>query len=319
MSALLQANALSQTFGGTTAVKHLNLSIREGRCVALLGPNGAGKTTTIRMLTGLLRPTGGSIHFQGEKAGEDIRRYIGYLPQTPSYYGWMSGEELLIYAGQLCGLSGRMAKTRAAELLQRVGLSDAARRRVGGYSGGMKQRLGIAQALVHSPKLLILDEPVSALDPIGRRDVLALMTELKEETTILFSTHVLHDAEAICDDVVIMAAGRVAIAGTVEELRAAYRQPIIELRFEEEDDRSIRWSHDVLAGSKMIAGGASVTMQDGALVIQGEDLDQLRRSVMQMIAEDDVKVSQIKAGYTSLEDLFMKAVGSGGSMDRLIP
>ncbi|MWC30686.1 ABC transporter ATP-binding protein [Paenibacillus sp. MMS18-CY102] len=319
MSVLLQATALSQTFGSTNAVKQVDLSIHEGRCIALLGPNGAGKTTTIRMLTGLLKPTHGTIEFHGVKAGEDMRKHIGYLPQAPSYYGWMSGEELLVYAGQLCGLSGRSAKAHAAELLQRVGLSDAARRRVGGYSGGMKQRLGIAQALMHRPRLLILDEPVSALDPIGRRDVLSLMAELKEETTILFSTHVLHDAETICDDVVIMEAGRVAIAGSVEGLRAEHRQSVIELRIEEEDERSVHWLNGVLAGSRTIAKDASVFMQEGALVIQGSNLDELRQAVIHIIAEEGIKVSQMKAGYSSLEDLFMKAVGAVGSLDRPIP
>ncbi|WP_127533898.1 ABC transporter ATP-binding protein [Paenibacillus kobensis] len=315
MNELLCVTGLKRTFGARAAVEGIDMSIKEGRCVALLGPNGAGKTTTIRMLTGLLPPTSGTIKFRGEGMEDDFRRHIGYLPQAPVYYGWMSGRELLVHAGRLCGLSAAAAEARAAEMLERVGLSDAARRRVGGYSGGMKQRLGIAQALVHRPRLVIMDEPVSALDPIGRREVLALMRELKEETTVLFSTHVLHDAESVCDDVIIMADGRVAAAGAVEELRSRYRQPIIELRVEE-DARSVAWADEMADGRRKLPHVDSAEHRDGSLRFAVDDLDAARIALMQELVREGVKAARLEAGFSTLEDLFLKVVEGRGNLAR---
>ena len=177
---LLKASDLVKRFGNTNAVKGINFHIEEGRCVSLLGPNGAGKTTTLKMLSGLLEPTSGSIDFKGEKA-KDLRQFIGYLPQYPAFYNWMSGKEFLVFAGQLAKLNVKEAEKRSEELLERVGLTNAKKRKIGGYSGGMKQRLGLAQALIHRPKLLILDEPVLALDPLGRREVLDMIQRLKRK------------------------------------------------------------------------------------------------------------------------------------------
>src|SRR5699024_6824411 len=159
--------------------------------VALLGPNGAGKTTTLRMLSGLLKPTTGTIHIANAKKGEDVRHDIGYLPQYPVFHPWMTGKEFLTYVGQLAYLTKKEAAEKADQLLQKVAIYEARNKRIGKYSGGMKQRLGIAQAMIHDPKVLLLDEPVSSLDPIGRREVLTLMEELKQQTTLLFSTHIL--------------------------------------------------------------------------------------------------------------------------------
>src|SRR5699024_10985732 len=183
------------------------------------------------MLAGLLKPTSGSIEFK-EKKAKDLREFIGYLPQSIAFFNWMSGKEFLVFAGQLAKLDRKEAEKRSEELLERVGLTAAKKRKIGGYSGGMKQRLGLAQALIHRPKLLILDEPVSALDPHGRREVLEMMREIKEETTILFSTHVLHDAEEISDDILIMHEGEIAISGSLENVMEAYQQPTLQIEFE---------------------------------------------------------------------------------------
>ena len=191
---LLDVQGLTQIFGATKAVNDISFTIDEGRCAAILGPNGAGKTTTIRMLAGLLSPTSGRIHFQSLPRGADRRQLIGYLPQVPAF--WLDDRAGI---SDSCWQAMRLkregsCRSRSTEWLERVGIAEAAKRRIAGYSGGMKQRLGLAQALIHRPKLLILDEPVSALDPIGRREVMGLLRDLKQETTILFSTHVLHDA-----------------------------------------------------------------------------------------------------------------------------
>lgn len=312
MTKLLQVNGLVKTFGATEAVKGIHFSMEEGHCTALLGPNGAGKTTTIRMLTGLLKPTAGTISFQGLRDNEDQKTILGYLPQSPAFYNWMSGMEYVVYAGKLCGLSSDAAKRRAKELMERVGLGDAAKRRIGGYSGGMKQRLGLAQALVHRPRLLVMDEPVSALDPIGRREVLKLLQELKKETTVLFSTHVLHDAEELCDDVVIIRGGEVALQGSLSQIRSDHRQPLIELRLEDQP-RAVEWARSFLEKSRHDEGIKSwigeAEMRNGVMRLSVTDVDAARQRLMDELAKERVSFSRLEIGYSSLEDLFMKVVG----------
>ncbi|MHA6480500.1 ABC transporter ATP-binding protein [Paenibacillus sp. strain BS8-2] len=312
MSALLEVSGLSKSFGGVEAVKGIDFSISEGRCVALLGPNGAGKTTTIRMLAGLLKPTAGQILYLGAAGNIDARAAIGYLPQSPEFYRWMTGYEFVSYAGKLCGLSGADSKRRAGEWLERVGLKDAMKRRIGGYSGGMKQRLGLAQALVHGPKLLIMDEPVSALDPIGRREVMELIALLKQETTVLFSTHVLHDAEELCDDIVIIREGQVALKGELERIRNEHRMPVIELLLER-DERTVKWATAFMA---MVADPADqayryiglVEWKGNLMRLEVKELESARSYILRELADHKVNIIRMNAGYSTLEDLFMKAV-----------
>ena len=305
--ALLQVENLTKRFGETTAVDGVSFAIGEGRCVALLGPNGAGKTTTIRMLTGLLAPSSGAIAFDGMQPGEDVRALIGYLPQTPPAYGWMTGLEFLVHCGKLCGLTAKEAAEAAERLLARVGLAGAGKRRVAGYSGGMKQRLGIAQALVHRPRLLVLDEPVSALDPVGRRETMELLRELKRETTVLFSTHVLPDAEALCDDIVIMASGKVAVSGELAEVRRRHRKPVIEVRTDGSRGSGAwvrAWAEAMRAKGVVLE---AEPVPDGLRLTVG-DVDAARRELLGGLAAADIGVRKLEIGYSSLEDLFMKAV-----------
>lgn len=305
--ALLTVDKLVKAFGGVRAVDGISFQVSEGRCVALLGPNGAGKTTTIRMLTGLLPPTSGEIRIEGVATGQDYRKLIGYLPQAPAFYGWMTGREFLIHAGRLCGLSAKEAAARSAELLERVGIAAAGKRRIAGYSGGMKQRLGLAQALIHRPKLLVLDEPVSALDPVGRREVMSLLGELKAETTVLFSTHVLHDAEELCDDVLIMRSGRIAIGGALADIREQDRKPVLTLETEG-DAGSRRWLEEWL---RRLPDGVEASSRTAAGVrLVARDLDAARNAVLRELAESRVRVAKLEIAQTTLEDLFMKAVGN---------
>ncbi|MDF2835705.1 MAG: transporter ATP-binding protein [Paenibacillus sp.] len=314
MSALLEVTGLSRSFGEVQAVKGIDFTVAEGRCVALLGPNGAGKTTTIRMLTGLLKPTSGSIEYPGRAESADIRAGIGYLPQSPAFYPWMTGFEFVTYAGKLCGLSGAESRRSAGEWLERVGLKDAAKRRIGGYSGGMKQRLGLAQALVHGPKLLIMDEPVSALDPLGRREVLELITQLKRETTVLFSTHVLHDAEELCDDIVIIRDGRIALQGELETIRNEHRLPVIELLLEP-DEVTIKWAKTFIAsvdaaGEEAHRYVSRAEWRGNSMTLDVREMEGAREYLLRTLADHKVKIVRLNAGYSTLEDLFMKAVSS---------
>ncbi|GIN98749.1 putative ABC transporter ATP-binding protein YxlF [Siminovitchia terrae] len=229
---LLTAENLTKKFGIYTAVDQLDLAIKDNECVALLGPNGAGKTTTLQMLAGLLTPTSGRIRFSGK---ENIdRRFIGYLPQYPAFFPWMSAKEYLQFAGRVSGVPKKELQGKIEEMLSFAGLEDAKNKRIGGFSGGMKQRLGLAQAMIHEPKLLILDEPVSALDPSGRRDVLEMMNELKKKMAILFSTHVLHDAEQVCDEIVMLKNGKVKWFGNLMDLRKRQGENRVMLEAEEE-------------------------------------------------------------------------------------
>ncbi len=299
--ALLQVSDLVKMFGTARAVNGISLTLEAGRCATLLGPNGAGKSTTLRMLAGLLTPTSGSIRFPELSESEDIRSVIGYLPQYPMFYSWMSGREYLIYVGQLSRMSAKAAAQRADELLEEVGLSDSGKRRIGGYSGGMKQRLGLAQAMMHRPRLIILDEPVSALDPIGRREVLDRMKSLKKETTLLFSTHVLPDAEEITDDLFIMHKGEIVIAGALNEVMDEHRQPIIRIRGEQ----SLENLHAIF---RTLDGVERVTGTGDHAELLVTDREQARDSVMRLLTDRGIPIRRLEISELTLEELFMKAV-----------
>ena len=297
---LLQVTELEKSFGATKAVKRISFQLEEGRCTTLLGPNGAGKTTTLRMLAGLLEPTAGRIALSGAEQAE-LRSLIGYLPQYPSFYPWMTGKEFLVFAGQLSHMKHKEAMSRADDMLAAVGLAEAGRRRIGGYSGGMKQRLGLAQAMMHRPRLIILDEPVSALDPIGRREVLDMMKALKEQTTILFSTHVLPDAEEITDDLLIMNQGEIIIAGTLRDVMEEHRQPVIRLRGE---SSLVMWEEAL----GKLPGIEQATCEGDQAELIVSDREVGRASLVRFIADQAIAIRKLEVAELSLEDLFMKAV-----------
>jgi ABC-2 type transport system ATP-binding protein len=299
---LIQISHLKKSFQGTEVIKGIDFQLKKGKCIALLGPNGAGKTTTLRMLSGLMEPTEGTIIFTDAKKGEDIRELIGYLPQFPVFYEWMSGLEFLTYAGRLAGLGRREAKERSLELLKMVGILDAKNRRVAKYSGGMKQRLGIAQALIHRPQLIMLDEPVSALDPIGRREVLDLLEGLRKETTILFSTHILNDAEEVCDEIIFLHNGKIVEAGTMEELRERHQQSKIDLFFKgkAQEFAEIFTNHELTHSTSVDGNRVSVFVTDIALA---------RQKFLALISEQNMPLQKFEISGMTLEDVFMKVVG----------
>jgi ABC-2 type transport system ATP-binding protein len=198
----------------------IDFALSEGEIVGLLGANGAGKTTTLKLLLGLLVPDAGRIELMGTPStGDAWRSQVGYLPEQPAFYEYLSGREFLAFAAELFGMDRAQAKNRISSLLERVGLAASGDRPIRTYSKGMQQRLGLAQALLNEPKLLILDEPMSGLDPLGRRFVRDLILELKAAgCSVLFSTHIISDAEFICDRVVLMRAGALVAVGTFDQL-----------------------------------------------------------------------------------------------------
>jgi ABC-2 type transport system ATP-binding protein len=205
-----------------TAIHEIDFEVPEGEVFGLLGPNGAGKTTTLRVLLGLLAPSRGQAWLLGRPAGTpESRQDVGFLPENPYFYDHLTALEFLEFSGELAGLSGGAARAQAAELIERVGLGNAAKSRMRKYSKGMLQRAGLAHALMGRPRLLFLDEPMSGLDPIGRREVVDLVRELKAQgTTVVFSSHILHDVEVLCDRVAILRAGRLLATGTLDALLA---------------------------------------------------------------------------------------------------
>jgi ABC-2 type transport system ATP-binding protein len=226
VSAVIRTAALTKIFvsnwrrARTVAVDALDLEVAAGEIYGFLGPNGAGKTTTIKLLLGLLRPSSGLAEILGEPAGGLAHRAgLGYLPENPSFYDYLTGREFLDFCGRLCGLSGAVRRERIARLLALVDLERAADVRMRKYSKGMLQRAGLAQALVNDPRLLILDEPQSGLDPLGRKQVRDVILQLRAEgRTVLFSSHILGDAEMICDRVGIMNRGRLVASGRLDQL-----------------------------------------------------------------------------------------------------
>ena len=202
------------------ALEGLNLDIHQGEIFGFVGPNGAGKSTTIKLIMNLIFPTRGRVRIMGLEASHPAaRRKVGYLPENPSFYDHLTGEEFLLFAGALVGMKGKPLRNKAQELLELVGLDQAKKMRIRKYSKGMMQRLGIAQALIGNPQLIIMDEPMSGLDPLGRTEVVRLILTLKEQgKTVFFSSHILHDVETICDRVGILVKGRLTYLGSLSQL-----------------------------------------------------------------------------------------------------
>ena len=224
MTAAIATDNLTKTYRGVTALSNLTLDVPAGSIFGFLGPNGAGKTTALKILAGLTRPTSGSAAVNGIPVGVQgaHRAQIGYLAQDPRFYGWMSGRQTLQYV--LTFFPARTGARTIDELLELVGLTDAADRPTSQYSGGMRQRLGIAQALAGDPAVLLLDEPAAALDPLGRHDVLELLKQLRGDKTIFYSTHILDDVQRVSDHVAILDKGRLVVSAPTAELmrRAAH-------------------------------------------------------------------------------------------------
>jgi len=305
MNAAIQTTALSKVYGENRALDAVDLVVQEGSIFGFLGPNGAGKTTMLRLLTGLARPTSGSVRVLGHDvaaAGNAVRGDVGFLPDVPGFYEWMTAGEFMRFAGALFGIGEPVLGERVAMLLDLAGLGDVLTK-IGGYSRGMKQRLGVAQALVNAPKLLLLDEPTSALDPMGRKDVLDMLTSLRGRTTVFFSTHILADVERVCDTVAILDHGRVVAQAPIDELKARYgvQKVVVEVtdgadELAQEIGRQV-WATTVVRGA------------NGAIEITVADMSAARREIPAMVAARQLGLSRLEAGEMGLEEVFVELVG----------
>jgi ABC-2 type transport system ATP-binding protein len=308
----IKTERLSKKFGTVTALDQLNLEVPDNVVFGFLGPNGAGKTTTVRLLTGFSIPTSGRAWVAGEAVGAGnlaLQAKTGLLPDVPAFYPWMSGREFLDFVGDLHRQPSRERRTRAEELLELVDLRKAAGRRIGGYSRGMRQRLGIAQALVNRPKVLFLDEPTSALDPVGRREILTLIQRLKETATIFMSTHILSDVERVCNMVGVVDKGRLLTVSTVEGLQRKYARSVFEIEFIE-DGTSFAAS---LKGVPWLAE-ATLVVENGAhiLRVRALDVDRARKELPHLIANSGLTLARYELVLPGLEEIFMKIVAAGG-------
>jgi ABC-2 type transport system ATP-binding protein len=311
--AAVSTTGLSKRYGGgVVALDHLNLTVPSGSIFGFLGPNGAGKTTTLRLLTGLATATEGTGSVAGVKiggTGGDLARNIGYLDQDPRFYGWMRGRELLNMVGQLHGLHGAALKRRVGEVLEIVGLAEAAHRRIGGYSGGMRQRLGIGQALINQPRVLFLDEPVSSLDPEGRRDVLEIISRLRGTATVFMSTHILNDVERVCDRVAILNFGHLVVEGPIAELLDRYAQPIYELEPEPQQPGSIDRLAAALRGQ---AWAHEVKSTPDTVRVFVDDPKVAGPAIMPLVVASGVNLVRYERVRPSLEDIFLRLVAESG-------
>jgi len=307
---IIVCQGLSKKYGKILALDDLTLEIEKGTLFGFLGPNGAGKITALRIMVGLSQATSGKAWICGEEVklnSSRLQKHIGYLPEEPSFYPWMTGKEFLKFTGELFQIPLPEIKHRVDELLELVGLTDVGKRRIGSYSRGMKQRLGIAQALMNQPEVLLLDEPCSALDPVGRLEVLETLLKLKEHTTIFMSSHILSDIERICDEVAILNKGRLIVKSHIEELRQRYARPIFELEFDPIDG-SIR---NIIRKIPCVKQVFELKRGDiPVLRVQVENPVLDRRALLEAIVAGNMHLRRFEMLLPNLEEVFVSIVGN---------
>ncbi|HSN44284.1 MAG TPA: ABC transporter ATP-binding protein [Propionibacteriaceae bacterium] len=300
--AAISIRGLTKHYGGVVALAGVDLDVEAGGVFGFLGPNGAGKTTTLRVLLGLTSATSGTVSVLGGSSSDlDVRRRLGYLPDVPEFYPWMTGREFLHLSGRLFGLSGSPLDARIDALLELAGLGGV-KQRVGGYSRGMRQRLGIAQALINGPELLMLDEPTSALDPIGRKDVLDMVAGLRGRATVFFSTHILEDVERVCDQAAILDRGRVLDHGPLDELKARHSAP--RLTLDVEGDPAL-----LIERLRTQAWASAVRQLTSSTVkVDLADADSARVLAPRLVADLGLALNRFEISDASLEDVFLSLV-----------
>ncbi len=297
---ILTITNLKKSFGDIDVLRGLNLSVPVHSVFGFIGRNGAGKTTTMKAVLGLLKPDGGEIVVSGKKViyGQtETNRHIGYLPDVPEFYSYMTPCEYLMLCGETCGMSKSHLRSKSAELLSLVGLKDE-RHRIKGFSRGMKQRLGIASALLNSPQLLICDEPTSALDPVGRKEILDILLAVKEQTTVLFSTHILSDVERICTDVAFLNEGKIALQGSVSKIKS--------LRPSEKFTVEVMRPED----AKRLMQAFEYSGQTGRNILVFSGNEDRMFTVLRYITENQIPIQKVERMEPTLESLFLEVAKS---------
>lgn len=287
------------------AVRGVSFAVRPGEIFGYLGPNGAGKTTTMKMAMGLIGPTSGSVQMFG-KSVEDpsIRSRVGYLPEHPYFYDYLTAFEILDFYGRLYSIPKKVRLRRIDELLERVGMTHARNRRLRGFSKGMLQRVGIAQALIADPDLVVLDEPLGGLDPIGRKEIRDLVYDLRARgKTVFFSSHILHDIETICDRVAIINHGQIVHMGSLDQLLGGEGKLVDVMALigtECSDPEELRRTINALGAQSSVAGSTlSIVVEEGLL-----------SRVLGLLLESNTTILDVTARRISLEEFFMREAGA---------
>lgn len=302
----IRCEELTKFYGDVKALDHLNLEVPIGSTFGFLGRNGAGKTTTMRLLTGLAKPTDGTAWIDGIETtnGNPAAGYkYGYLPQQPVFYGWMRAREYLDYVGRLFKMPEQKRKQRIAEVLEQVGLSSAAKRRISGFSGGMKQRLGIAQAILHEPKVLLLDEPTSALDPAGRYEVLDWIRSLNGGVTVFLSSHILGDIERICDQVAILHQGKLVKVGERDKILSEYATNAVELQVELGAEEMLVTFTDSLKQQQWVES-ISIDQRVARVIIS--DIATAKQQLLGLIMGAKLPLARLEWVRPTLEEVFLE-------------
>ncbi|MGM0125191.1 ABC-2 type transport system ATP-binding protein [Enterococcus sp. AZ194] len=302
----LEIQGVKKSFKQQEVLKGVNLQVQEGSIYGFVGENGAGKTTTMKMIVGLAPIQEGCIQVFGmpvQFGHATTNKLIGYLPDVPEFYSYMTSREYLILCGELTGMRKQDIKKRSEELLTLVNLADE-KKKIGGFSRGMKQRLGIAQALLNRPRLLICDEPTSALDPMGRKEILDILLSLKGQTTVLFSTHILSDVERICDSIGILHNGVLQTSGSIEELKKVYGQEGISVTFETEEEMKRLLT-------KLTQLMPTITSEKNGTVVfltSEHSLDELGQQLMTLLLDEQIVPLEFKQSASTLESIFLEVV-----------
>jgi ABC-2 type transport system ATP-binding protein len=296
---------LEKSYGHLEALKSISFEVEKGSVFGFIGRNGAGKTTTMNILTGLIRFNSGEIFIKGKdflKNKQELIKSIGYLPETPTFYNYMNAREYLYFIGEIIGIDLKELNKRIDELLEMVKLVKPSKRRIGGYSRGMKQRLALSVAFMNNPEILFLDEPASALDPEGRLEMLEIIENLKDEKiTIFLSTHILNDAERVCDKICIIDEGKILTTKNLSELYETYIQPIFDIEFEKDPKdetnllKKLDWVESIKADRERIS-------------LYVKDIDYAKRQILKELSKLNNNVVNYQIRKSTLEDIFIKMV-----------
>jgi len=308
---MLKVVNINKKYGEFEVLKDISFEIKKGTIYGFLGPNGSGKSTTMNILSGLINFNGGEIYLDGEDFKKNKRRLlkkVGYLPQNPVFYNYMNAVEYLHFIGEIADMPEKNIKERTIDILDIVKLNEAAKRKIGQYSGGMKQRLGIAVALFNKPEIVFLDEPTSALDPEGRMEILEYIKDLKVEgTTVFISTHILSDIERICDEVSILDKGQILISDNLENLKNKYIQPIFDIEFEKHCIKLDK----VLLNFKWVE---SVSMLGNKASIYVNNLDIAKFELLKILVQGENTILSYNLRKSNLEDIFIRLVNNNDNL-----
>lgn len=308
---MIEVVDLKKNYGNFEALRSISFKVEEGSIFGFIGRNGAGKTTTMNILTGLIGFNSGEIFIRGmdfKKNRQELIKHMGYLPETPAFYDYMNAYEYLDLIGNLTGYNKDDKSRRIGELLNIVKLKKSARRRIGGYSKGMKQRMALAAAIMDGPEILFLDEPSSALDPEGRLEMLELIDGLKDDRiTIFLSTHILNDAERVCDTICILDEGKILLTESLSKLYKKHIQPVLDIEFEAEPEnetgslKMLHWVRDVKIRGKKVS-------------IEVSDIDIAKKEILKELSKFDNSIISYQVRKMNLEDIFIEMVNKNADI-----